>query len=125
MSSESAHLAAVLALLPVAVRPYSAQQIDELAALPTYYTEVHVIRRNTVGPDRSGSFARTTGWRILTRVVAERYDNAQECRRRVYDALQERALTVADESFFVRHAVTDDPIGPDDGLFSGTAEYTY
>ncbi|WP_292605968.1 hypothetical protein [Nocardioides sp. REDSEA-S30_B4] len=124
--SEEAHLDEVKSLLTAAgASPHTLGELAALTALPAYYTEVMVMRRETGAPRRGGAASQVTGWRVLTRAVAKDYINALEMRRRTFAALHEAALTVDGESFFVEHAVTDDPIGPDDGWFSGTSEFTY
>ena len=124
--SEQAHLAAVVALLTAAdAAPMTLQDIKDAATLPKSYNEVTVSQRLGSGPRRSGAPSAVTQWRVLVRSVAERYGNAQTMRSRAYDALHEAKVTVAGEEFFIEHAVTDDPIGEDEGWWSGTSEFAY
>ena len=123
--SEKAHLDAVIALLTAAdAAPMTLQQITDATTLPTSYTEVQVMQRLGSGPRRSGAPSEVTQWRILTRAVAQRYANAQEMRKRA-GALHEAKLTVDGETFFIERSVTDDPIAPDDGWYSGVSEFAY
>lgn len=129
MSDEKAHLAAVVALLTAAdAAPYTLQQLKDAAAsemLPAYYNEVTVSERFGSGPRRQGSPSRITQWRVLTRAVGQKYGNAQEMRRRAALALHEAKVTVGGETYFIERALSDDPIGEDDGWWSGTSEYAY
>jgi hypothetical protein len=123
--SEKAHLDAVVALLTAAnAVPMTLQQIKDAATLPTSYTEVQVKQKYGAGPRRAGAPSEVTQWRILTRAVAQRYANAQEMRQRA-GALHEAAFTVDGETYFVERSATDDPIGEDDGWWSGTSEFAY
>jgi hypothetical protein len=124
--SEKAHLDAVLAALTAAnAEPRTLAQLADAATLPPYYNEVTVSQRLGTGPRRHGAPSESTQWRILTRAVGQKYANAQEMRRRAAVALHEAKLTVGGETYFVERALSDDPIAPDDGWFSGTSEYAY
>jgi hypothetical protein len=57
--------------------------------------------------------------------VAKKYGNAQEMRKRADAALQEAKVTVGGEDFFIERSVSDDPIGEDDGWWSGVSEFAY
>lgn len=122
MATEAEHLAAVKAFLEAAgARPHTVQELDGLTSPPTYYTEVHVSQRLSTGP-RTDDPSTRTEWRILTRAVGQRYANAQLMRARAH-ALHGATLTVGGETFPVERSIDDDPIGPDDGWWSGTSEY--
>lgn len=124
--SEQAHLDAVKALLTAAnAKPYTLAELDALASLPTSYNEVTVSQKVGSGPRRAGAPSQVTQWRVVVRSVADIYSNAQEMRRRAAAALDEAALTVAGELFFVERTASDDPIGADDGWWSGVSEYGY
>lgn len=125
MATEAEHLAAVKALLNTAgARPHTAQDLADLDSPPTYYTEVTVTQRMGTGPRRSRQ-AQSTQWRIRCLTVGERYGNAQLMRARV-EALHEATVTVGGEVFYIERAdVEHDPIGPDDGWWSGTSEFIY
>lgn len=125
MADEAAHLAAVVVLLEAAgAEPMTLQQIKDASPLPPYYTEVTVSQRLGSGPRRATAGATSTQWRILARAVAKRYANAQEMRRRAA-ALHEAKLTVDGEAFHVERSISDDPIAPDDGWWSGVSEFGY
>ena len=125
--SEKEHLAAVkAALTAVGAVPLTLSDIKGLGtALPAYYTEVHVTERLGTGPRRSGAPSQSSQWRILTRAVAQTYSNAQNARRLAAEALHEAKLTVDGETYFVERALSDDPIVPDEGWYSGTSEFAY
>lgn len=123
MPTEAQVLAAVKTFLTAAnAKPYTVADLANLSAPPAYYTEVHVAQRLSSGPRRSRP-AESTQWRILTRAVGQLYGNAQLMRSRAA-TLHEAALTVDGETFYVERSVSDDPIGPDDGWWSGTSEFT-
>lgn len=124
MATEAEHLSAVKALLTtLGARPHTAQDLADLGSPPVYYTEVMVMQRLGTGPRRSRP-SDTTQWRILTRAVGQRYANAQLMRTKA-SGLHEAALTVAGETFYIERSIGDDPIGADDGWFSGVSEYVY
>lgn len=124
MATEAEHLAAVKAFLTTAnAHPHTAQDLDDLDAPPSYYTEVMVSQRLSTGPRTDDPSSRSE-WRVLTRAVGQRYANAQLMRARAH-ALHGATLTVGGETFPVERSIDDDPIGPDDGWWSGTSEFTY
>lgn len=123
--SEQTHLDAVIALLGAAAVPKTLQEIKEAGVnAPARYNEVTVAQRVGSGPRRAGAPADSTQWRVLVRSVALAYADAQEMRKRA-SVLHEAKLTVDGETFFVERSVTDDPIGEDDGWWSGTSEFAY
>lgn len=131
MSTEAQHLAAVLALMGGAARgAYSLGDLEKYkkdngGALPSSYNEVIVMERVPDGPRRSSEPSETSQWRIFTRAVAQTYGNAQEMRRRAGE-LRGKSMTVAGEpTTEIERTVSDDPIAPDDGWFSGPSEYGY
>lgn len=131
MSTEKEHLAAVLALMGgPAQKAYSLGQLDTLKAtgLPSSYNEVHVMERLGSGPRRTSLPSQTQQWRILVRSVggagATGFANAQEMRNRA-SALHESPLTVASQTYYIERALSDDPIAPDDGWWSGVSEFHY
>ena len=95
------------------------------AEFPTSYTEVHLSQRLGEGPRRVGAQSQITEWRLLTRAVARRYGDAQEMRRRAADVLEEATLLILGEPVFVERALADDPIGEDDGWWSGISEWSF
>ena len=124
--SEKAHLDAVIALLTAAdARPYTLQELKSATSLPAQYNEVTVSQKFGSGPRRSGAPSQVTQWRVVIRAVAQRYGNAQEMRRRAALALDEAKVTVDGETYFIERAVSDDPIGEDDGWWSGVSEFGY
>ena len=127
MSTEKEHLAAVIALMGGATqKAYSLGDLEALKAtgLPLSYNEVHVMERLADGPRRTARPSQTQQWRILVRSVAQGFANAQEMRRRA-SLLHEAKLTVSSQTYYVERSVSDDPIAPDDGWWSGTSEFTY
>lgn len=130
MSSEKDNLAAVLDLMGGADRgAYSLHGLEVYKSahdgdLPESYNEVHVMERASDGPGRTSLGSEIRQWRIFNRSVAQDYENAQEMRRRAR-LLHEALLVVAGERFYIRRDQTDDPIGPDDGWWSGTSEFIY
>ena len=128
MSTEKEHLAAVIALMGGSAQgAYSLGGLDDekaVGALPASYNEVHVMERLANGPRRTARPSQTQQWRILVRSVAQGFANAQEMRRRA-SLLHEAKLTVSSQTYYVERCVSDDPIAPDDGWWSGTSEFTY
>lgn len=125
--SEATVSAAVLAALTAGgARPYTIDDIKALNPRPSGYTEVRVMERAPDGPRRAGAATTVRRWVVLTRAVGKTYDNAQELRERARAALHEVTLTVNGEPMFVEKdpSVTDEPIGEDDGWFSGVSEFT-
>ena len=126
MADEKAHLTAVKALLTTAnAFPYTLQDLKDAATLPLQYNEVHVMQKFGSGPRRGGAPSAVTQWRVLIRSVAQRYPNAQQMRALAASALHEAKVTVGGEVFFIERAVSDEPIGDDDGWWSGTSEFGY
>lgn len=129
-AGEQEHLDAVLALLNAGTnqatrRAYDLDELAERAKRPKQYTEVTVFEAITDNARGDGE----TGVRrfvVLTRAVALNAQNAREMRRLDRAALDGRTVTVAGRtSTPLRKAVQDDPIGPDDGWFSGLSEWIY
>lgn len=126
MSAEKDHLAAVIAAMGGSTQgAYSLGDLAKLATLPTSYNEVHVMERLGDGPRRSSEPSTTQQWRVFIRAVSTSYANAQEMRKRS-SALIGKTVTVDGESSTeIERAVSDDPIAPDDGWWSGTSEFGY
>lgn len=125
MSGEKEHLTAVVTLMQTAgAVPKTLSDLTG-GTLPTKYNEVHVMQRLGDGPRRSGLPSELTQWRILIRSVAQGYGDAQTARQKASDALHEAKLTVDGVVYFVERSISDDPIAPDDGWWSGTSEFTY
>lgn len=124
--SEQAHVDAVVAKInAVDGRAYTIDALTRMKVPPTPYNEVYVMRRLGDTPDRLGALSQTTQWRVITRAVAQTFEDAQVMRDRANAALHDSTLTVEGETYYPRRAVGDDPIGPDDGWFSGTSEFAY
>lgn len=123
--SEATQLAAVLAALNDAdAAAYDLDAIKEAANRPAYYTEVTVTARYGAEPRNTGSTGRR-GWRITTRVVGDYASNAQEIRKRVDTGLRYVRLTVDGATTTPIQFESEDPIGEDDGWFSGLTTWTY
>lgn len=119
------HTAAIVAVLNAGspnANAYTLDALKKLAALPDAYTEVTVSHRFGA-PNRNVASTGRTGYRIATRVVAKREVNAQRLRDRVDTAL--RSQRVAAISTTPVQFETEDPIGDDDGWFSGLTTWTY
>lgn len=127
--SESEHLAAVIAAINTADgNALSLGDLEDMKpnGLPTSYNEVIVMQRLGDGPSRGSEPSATGQWRIFTRAVANDYDNALEMRRRAAAGLLGVSLTVGGEQTTeIERTLTDDPIAPDDGWFSGASEFGY
>lgn len=127
---EQEHLDAALALLnagtnPATRRAFDVDELDEMRKKPLQYTEVTVFEA-TPGSSRSDGETGVRRFVVLTRAVALNAQNAREMRRLDRVALDGKTVTVAGRtSTPLRKAVQDDPIGPDDGWFSGLSEWVY
>lgn len=125
-----AQRAAVMAVLEAGgARPMTSSDLAAYKStngrLPAWYTEVWLSEKPGE-VDRVGGSPGSRAWRLQTRAVAQDEDNALVVREKARAALHERVLTVAGvESTAIRGPVTDDPIGPDDGWFSGLSEWSY
>lgn len=126
--SETTHYAAVKALLEAAnAEPMSLSEIkaaEKAGTLPTAYTELYVSERYTA-PVLIGGWSTLRAWRVQTRAVATSENNARTMRDRAASALHEQTITVGGESATIGRAVSDDPIGEDNGRYSGLSEYGY
>jgi hypothetical protein len=124
--SEKAHLDAVMALLSrPSANPFTLQQLKDAPASPD------VVQRGPRSSSGSGP--------VPVGLVLRRHDavadpdplGGREVRQRPGDAakadlaLHEAKVTVDGEVFFIERAVTDDPIGEDDGWWSGVSEFAY
>ena len=124
--SEAAQQEAVIAHLSATVDARGIDELQRMAKLPVRYVEVWVMERPA--DEFRGGGVRSGGrmYRLLTRVVAENYDDAQEYRRRVSEALEDQQIPLSlGETTPVRRAVADDPIAVDDRWWSGVSEWTY
>lgn len=126
--SEQEHYDAVKALLSAgSAVPLTLGEIKvhrQKGTLPAGYTEVYVSERHTV-PSRVGGRSGPRAWRVQTRAIGTTEANARTMRQRAAVALDERWITVSGESAPIFRAVSDDPIGEDNGSYSGLSEYGY
>lgn len=126
MSTEEQHATAVLAALNGALAAsMPAYDYDDVPATrPANYVEVTVSRR-AGAPNRAPGSTGRSGWRITTRPVSTTVSNAREMRKRCVSALLYVRLTVDGDISSPIQFETEDPIGPDDGWYSGLSVWTY
>lgn len=127
--SESANLAAVLAALTAAgAVPYdlgtAPGENGNTGTLPSRFTQVTVSRRFG-GNFRGDASPTTTGYRGTTRAVAKSANDARNLRRLAGLALENVALTVGGSTTTPIQFENEDPIGPDDGYFSGLTYWVW
>ena len=126
--SEDEHALAVLAalnaVLPTGRKAYDSDTLRALATLPTDYVEVTVSRRFG-GEERGGGYIGTEPYRITTRVVGKTISNARVLRDKVRTALAFNTVTVGALTTTPVAFETEDPIGDDEGLWSGLTLWTY
>lgn len=122
MATEEQHAAAVIAALN-AVGAHAYDYDDLPATRPDFYTEVTVSQR--FGGERRHSGERDGElYRITARSVAKTVTNARLLRTKA-KALIDTPLTVASATTTPVEFETADPIGPDDGWYSGLLSLTY
>ena len=126
MSTEEQHAAAVLAVLNAALAPKVAYEVDTLPATrPAEYVEVSLVRRFG-GEQRMSARSTATGYRVLVRVVSKAsVSNARVMREKSRQALEYARLSVASRVTTPVQFEGGEPVGPDDGWFSGLDTYTY
>lgn len=123
MASEEQHAEAVkAALTALSAVPKDYDELDP-AALPAYYNEVTVERRFG-GTLRGSNESPTEAYRITARSVAKTVSNAREMRRRAMQ-LEGTVLTIDGAETTPVEFESADPIGPDDGWYSGLLTLTY
>lgn len=124
--SEEANLAAVVAQIrTVNAAAFSLGQLKSMTTLPAAYNEVHVFSLLPTAL-RADGVSSTERYAVLIRSVAREYVNAQRMRQFAKQALLYKTVTVNGvESGGLAPALGDEPIGPDDGWFSGTTELAY
>lgn len=66
-----------------------------------------------------------TGWRLVTRYVSKSVPNARLMRAKVATALEEALVPFAGDYFGPVDFESAEPIGPDDGWFSGADTWTF
>ena len=121
--TEEEQAAAVIAALNAAGA--FAFDVDEMPGkLPAQFTQVTISQRFGGNP-RQTTRSGVTGWRITTRQVGKSVSNARELRKRTHQALEQAVLAVAGETSTPVAFETADPIGADDGWYSGLETWTY
>lgn len=122
MPNEQAHSDAVVALLTtLGALPYDLGDIP--ATPPERYTEVTVTRRFG-GEQRFSGLRDGQLFRITARQVAKVYQNAQNLRAKSA-AIEGVTLTVGGQTTTPIEFESADPIGTDDGWYSGLETWTY
>lgn len=126
MTTRGQHAVAVLAVinapLPAAIRAYETDHIPD--PLPDQYVEVILTRVFGGEPMLDGSIA-SSGWLIFTRFVAKSITNAGRLQDRVGGELEGRILTIAGRASTPVTFETEEPIAPDNGWYSGSAQWAY
>jgi hypothetical protein len=124
-TSEEQHAAAIIAALTTAsAAPYDLDDAKALTAIPVGYTEVMVSPRNGA-PNRNPGSTGRRGWRISTRQIGTTVSNAREMRKRTHTALEYVRLTVGGDQTTPIQFEGAEPIGEDDGYWSGLETWTY
>lgn len=125
MSTEEQHRTAVLAVLNAAnANAYDIDDLKTALTLPANYTEVTVSRRYGGENRNTGSTGRS-GWRVTTRAVGTTISNAREMRARARTGIEYARLAVDDLVGTPVQFEGEEPIGDDDGLYSGLSTWTY
>lgn len=123
--TEEEQAAAIIAALTAAnANPYDLDDIKDADPAPVNYTEVTVTPRYGA-PNRNTASTGRAGWRITTRAVGKTVTNAREMRKRARTALLYQRVTVAGEESTPIQFESGEPIGEDDGWFSGLTTWTY
>jgi hypothetical protein len=126
VADEQLHAAAVIAIinagLPAQTRAYDLDDVP--ATLPTHYVAVTVSRR--VRGELRAAATSTAGWRDTTRVVDKNsVTNARNTAKIVRSALEFASLSVDGKASTAVQFESAEPIGPDDGWWSGLTTWTY
>lgn len=126
MTTRAQHAEAVLAVINAALPPtIKAYETDDIPATrPAQYVEVILTRVFGGEPMLDGSTA-TSGWLIFTRFVAKTVSNAGVLQDRVTTALEDRVLVIGDRESTPVSFQTEEPIAPDSGWYSGSAQWDY
>lgn len=125
--SEESHAAAVIAALTTATaNPFDLDDAKRAtdADLGAAYTEVLVTRRYGGAERQDGSTTRS-GWRISTRAIGRTVTNARTMRDRAQEALKYVRLSIDGDLTSPIAFESEDPIGEDDGWYSGLTTWTY
>lgn len=124
-STEEQHATAIKAALTAQqAAPYDLDDLKALTSPPSQYVEVTVSRRYG-GEERATGSTGRIGWRISTRAVATTISNAREMRKRAVTALLYARLTVDGDKTTPIQFEGEEPIGDDDGWYSGLSTWTY
>jgi hypothetical protein len=123
MATEAQHKAAVIAALTsLQAHPYALDKIP--TPTPDFYTEV-ITHPRFGGTQRSSGERQGEYRRIVLRQVAKRLNNAELLRDKS-SGLENLVLTIGGEtSTPLEWEDKGEPIGPDDGWWSGTQSLTY
>lgn len=127
MSTEDQHAAAIITALTAAnAAPYDLDDAKKLTTAQIFpgYTEVTVSPRSGA-PNRSTGSTGRRGWRITTRQIGGTVSNAREMRKRTHAALEFARLTVGGDKTSPIQFEGAEPIGDDDGWYSGLTTWTY
>lgn len=127
VGDEQLHAAAIIArlnaTLPASVRAYDSDDVPDVK--PDKYVEVIVTRRFGANLRSSGRTA-AAGWRVACRSVDQTsVANARHTANYVRTALEFYRVTVSSKKSTPIQFETEDPIGPDDGWYSGLSSWTY
>lgn len=126
--SEQANYDAVKALLAAGgAVPLSLNEIKaagKAGTLPPRYTELYV-SEIVLAPVLVGGWSVRSSWRVQTRAIGDTEANARNIRAKAAAALHGQRITVGGVTAVIGRAVSDDPIGEDNGRYSGLSEYTY
>ena len=120
MTEEQVAAAVIARLSSFNAAPYDLDDIP--TPLPAYYNEVTVSRR--FGGVMRGERPTTTLYRLTVRAVAKTVSNAREMRRRG-EQIEGTTITVDGVESTPVQFETSQPIGPDDGWYSGLTSYTF
>lgn len=121
----TAVLAAINAKLTALTVPLTAYELDDVPEpLPTAYAELTLSRRFGTATRLPGRQSRT-GWRITTRAVAKGVTNARLVHEKTRQALEDARLDIGGVLTSPIQFETEEPVGDDDGWFSGLISWTY
>lgn len=122
---ERAHAAVVVEALDGPLGQWQAFDVDELPAdLPPIYVEVYVSRRFGA-PLRPCGARQGSAWRLRTRAVGRTVDEARAARHAVAGRLDDQRLVIGGVETKPVRFEAEDPIGWDDGRYSGSTTWTY
>lgn len=128
--AEQTHATAVLAVLnavlPTGAKAYDTDALAAMPSLPAKYVEVVLTRRPFGGVERNAGGTTAGSWRVLTREVATNsISDARNLRRLVHLALERQRLAIGGKRTTPITFETAEPIGEDEGAWSGYETWTY